>query len=193
MTWARSVGSASYLNENRLCSDFRDADQMHGNPLHYVQTCIHAYLVAHGLMYEEAVSWWLPQEFMIHAALVHAPDITVLQIWTQIVIHCASVMWKRMVMWGHVKSTMCCWQMESSQKWCETAGGKLCNPWKLSRNWAAKHGCSRGPWAMQPQRIRATSDKSLTTGLREKSASGVHATFLSEAADASHWFFGARH
>lgn len=72
---------------------------------------------------------------------------------------------------GHVKSTMCCWQMESSKKWCETAGGKLCTPWKLSRNWAAKHGCSRGPWAMKPQRSRATSDN--IPDRKEKSASGV--------------------
>lgn len=58
--------------------------------------------------------------------------------------------------------------MESSQKRHETVGGKLCNPWKLSRNRAAKRGCSRGPWAMQPQRIAgATADKkpnSLATG-----------------------------
>lgn len=102
-------------------------------------------------------------------------------------------LWKKMVMRGHVKSTMCCWQMASSQKLCETVGGKLCSPWKLSRNWAVKPCCSCGLWTMQPQRMRATSDKSLTTSLQEKMAPGVHATFLSEAADASHWFPGAHH
>lgn len=102
---------------------------------------------------------------------------------------CVSVMWERMVMRGRVKSTMCCWQMESSQKWCETAGGKLCNPWKLSRNWAVKHGCSCGPMSRA-----ATEDQGnlrQKPRLQEKMAPGVSATFLSEAA--SHWFWGAHH
>ena len=72
-------------------------------------------------------------------------------------------------------------------------GGKLCRTGKLGRNWAAKHGCSRGPWAMQLQWLGATSDKSLTTRLRVKWASGVWSPFLSVTADASRCFFGARH
>lgn len=39
---------------------------------------------------------------------------------------------------------------------------------------------------VQPQRIRATSDKSPTMRLQEKAASEAYPTFLSEAADASH-------
>lgn len=103
---------------------------------------------------------------------------------------CVSVVWKE---WGYFNCTMCCWQMASSQKSCETACGKLCNPWKLSRNWAAKHGCSRGLWAVQPEDQGHLRQKPNTQGWERKTAPGVHTTFLSEAADASHWFFGARH